>query len=162
MDALEVIDLSDNILIGEFPDFLANFPKLKVLNLANNFLNGTVPTSLRDKSEANELELTLTGKNMTLCFSDENTCRTIGLTPTSNKTPNLGIRIAIRIGIGLGILIGLFVICLVIVLIIGQCQKRKAVAASGSTGEISGLAMPVNAETQQQMHPTVQSIRVGA
>ncbi|KAI3926595.1 hypothetical protein MKW92_018668 [Papaver armeniacum] len=31
MDALEIIDLSDNVLQEEFPDFLANFPKLRVL-----------------------------------------------------------------------------------------------------------------------------------
>ncbi|KAI3877639.1 hypothetical protein MKW92_017697 [Papaver armeniacum] len=31
MDALEIIDLSNNLLVLEFPDFLANFPNLKVL-----------------------------------------------------------------------------------------------------------------------------------
>ncbi|KAI3942152.1 hypothetical protein MKW98_003751 [Papaver atlanticum] len=76
MDALEIIDLSNNVLQGDFPDFLANFPKLKVLNLANNYLSGTVPTSLRDKSQANTLKLTLTGEGMALCFSDDYTCAT--------------------------------------------------------------------------------------
>ncbi|RZC76199.1 hypothetical protein C5167_001175 [Papaver somniferum] len=58
MDALEIIDLSDNFLSHEFPDFLADFPKLKVLNLANNYLTGTVPTSLRKKSKEKTLNLT--------------------------------------------------------------------------------------------------------
>ncbi|KAI3987122.1 hypothetical protein MKX01_036912 [Papaver californicum] len=75
LDALEIIDLSDNILGQEFPDFLADFPKLKELNLANNFLTGTVPTSLRKKSKEKTLNLTLTGEGMNeLCFSDKDVC----------------------------------------------------------------------------------------
>ncbi|RZC76200.1 hypothetical protein C5167_001174 [Papaver somniferum] len=84
LDALEIIDLSDNILGQEFPDFLADFPKLKVLNLANNFFTGTVPTSLRKKSKEGTLNLTLTGEGMNeLCFSDKDVCPTTKGTKTS-------------------------------------------------------------------------------
>ncbi|KAI3992285.1 hypothetical protein MKX01_030006 [Papaver californicum] len=70
MDALEIIDLSNNFLIGEFPDFLADFPKLIELNLEDNHFMGTVPTSLQKNKN---LKLTLTG-NTLLCFSDEKEC----------------------------------------------------------------------------------------
>ncbi|KAI3992287.1 hypothetical protein MKX01_030008 [Papaver californicum] len=87
MDALEFIDLSDNFLHQEFPDFLADFPKLKVLNLANNYLTGTVPTSLMKKSKEKMLKLTLTGKEMNeLCFSDKNVCPKAAGTKTSPGT----------------------------------------------------------------------------
>ncbi|KAI3987121.1 hypothetical protein MKX01_036911 [Papaver californicum] len=87
MDALEFIDLSNNILRQEFPDFLADFPKLKLLNLANNYLTGTVPTSLRKKSEENTFNLTLTGEGMNqLCFSDEDVCPTATWTKASPGT----------------------------------------------------------------------------
>ncbi|KAI3831710.1 hypothetical protein MKX03_021676, partial [Papaver bracteatum] len=46
-------------------------------NLANNFLTGTVPTSLRKKSKEGTLNLTLTGEGMNeLCFSDKDVCPT--------------------------------------------------------------------------------------
>ncbi|KAI3831712.1 hypothetical protein MKX03_021678, partial [Papaver bracteatum] len=46
-------------------------------NLADNYLTGTVPTSLRKKSEDKTLKLTLTGEGMNqLCYSDEDVCPT--------------------------------------------------------------------------------------
>ncbi|KAI3961402.1 hypothetical protein MKX01_004071 [Papaver californicum] len=68
MDALEIIDFSNNHLTQDFPDFLAKFPKLKELNLANNKLFGTVPTSLRENKN---LKLTLEPGNPVLCASDD-------------------------------------------------------------------------------------------
>ncbi|KAI3870893.1 hypothetical protein MKW92_040848 [Papaver armeniacum] len=47
MDALETIDFSNNHVTQDFPDFFTKFPKLKELNLADNNLFGTVPTSLQ-------------------------------------------------------------------------------------------------------------------
>ncbi|KAI3877636.1 hypothetical protein MKW92_017694 [Papaver armeniacum] len=82
MDALEIIDLGNNLFIEEFPDFFANFPKLKVLNLAYNNFYGTIPTSL---SNNKKLELTLTGMEL-LCYSDEATCDTGTETETSPGT----------------------------------------------------------------------------
>ncbi|XP_026413645.1 probable LRR receptor-like serine/threonine-protein kinase At5g16900 [Papaver somniferum] len=71
MDALEIIDLRNCSLVGEFPDFLAEFPKLKELNLMDNHFMGTVPTSLQKNKD---LKLTLSG-NTLLCFSDEKECK---------------------------------------------------------------------------------------
>ncbi|KAI3992290.1 hypothetical protein MKX01_030011 [Papaver californicum] len=188
MDALEIIDLSDNVLQGEFPDFLANFPDLKVLNLANNFLTGTVPTSLRDKSKANTLKLTLTGVGMPpLCFSDGNSCSTktgrVPETPgtgTGSETPGTGSGASPGVNTGftpkptksgnkklpsiaLGIGIPTFLIlCAIVTFLAIDHQKKKAMAEAtpqGKTNEISGLAMPVNADTEQQMHPTVNKGR---
>ncbi|KAI3847475.1 hypothetical protein MKW92_048923 [Papaver armeniacum] len=106
------LDLSDNILGQEFPDFLADFPKLKVLNLANNFFTGTVPTSLRKKSKEGTLNLTLTGEGMNeLCFSDKDVCPTTKGTKTSpvideETSTNSGNKITTPIV--LGILIPIF------------------------------------------------------
>ncbi|XP_031486658.1 putative leucine-rich repeat receptor-like protein kinase At2g19210 isoform X1 [Nymphaea colorata] len=46
--ALEIIDLSNNSLSGQIPDFLGTFPYLKELNLADNNLTGPLPPSLTD------------------------------------------------------------------------------------------------------------------
>ncbi|KAI3992288.1 hypothetical protein MKX01_030009 [Papaver californicum] len=73
MDALEKIDLGANILLAmEFPDFLANFPKLKVLYLVGTSIFGTVPTSLKKRSDSKTLKLMLPATG--LCFSDEDVC----------------------------------------------------------------------------------------
>ncbi|XP_026413165.1 putative leucine-rich repeat receptor-like serine/threonine-protein kinase At2g19230 [Papaver somniferum] len=85
MDALEIIDFSNNHLTQDFPDFLAEFPKLKELNLADNNLFGTVPTSLQKNKD---LKLKLSG-NKGLCYSDEAVCGPIELA----KGVNAGSRI---------------------------------------------------------------------
>ncbi|KAI3942153.1 hypothetical protein MKW98_003752 [Papaver atlanticum] len=92
MDELETIDLSGNLLmLPDFPDFFVKFPKLKVLNLANNFISGTVPISLMERSNQRTLELTLTGPGMlNLCFSDEDKCETETGTPTPGTQTNFG------------------------------------------------------------------------
>ncbi|XP_031485658.1 probable LRR receptor-like serine/threonine-protein kinase At5g59680 [Nymphaea colorata] len=46
MTALEVIDLSNNSLNGQIPEFLGRFPSLKELNLADNNFTGPLPASL--------------------------------------------------------------------------------------------------------------------
>ncbi|XP_026413950.1 LRR receptor-like serine/threonine-protein kinase IOS1 [Papaver somniferum] len=145
MDALEIIDLSDNFLSHEFPDFLADFPKLKVLNLANNYLTGTVPTSLRKKSKEKTLNLTLTGELMTeLCYSDQDVCPTAPGTKTSpgtdektetssetdEETSTTGKKRTTPIV--LGILIPIFLIFWAVVGFLAiKHQKRKAAAIAG-------------------------------
>ncbi|KAI3858857.1 hypothetical protein MKW92_051484 [Papaver armeniacum] len=75
MDALETIDFSNNHVTQDFPDFFTKFPKLKELNLADNNLFGTVPTSLQNNKD---LKLKLSG-NKGLCYSDEAVCGAIEL-----------------------------------------------------------------------------------
>ncbi|KAI3877648.1 hypothetical protein MKW92_017706 [Papaver armeniacum] len=177
MDALEIIDLSDNFLSHEFPDFLADFPKLKVLNLANNYLTGTVPTSLRKKSKEKTLKLTLTGELMTeLCYSDQDVCPTAaGTKPsqgtdeeTSTTTPSSKNKTT---PIVLGILIPIFLIFWAVVGFLAiKHQKRKAAALHSQSP--SPLLPGVNykdfgiaaknvipddqgVKNDQQMHPTV-------
>ncbi|XP_043706139.1 putative kinase-like protein TMKL1 isoform X2 [Telopea speciosissima] len=44
--SLQVLDLSDNKLSGEFPEFVTQFHALKELDLANNSLSGSLPQSI--------------------------------------------------------------------------------------------------------------------
>ncbi|KAI3940682.1 hypothetical protein MKW98_030001 [Papaver atlanticum] len=50
MDALEIIDLHNNSLMQGIPEFLGMFPKLTVLNLADNNFSGTVPSSISNNA----------------------------------------------------------------------------------------------------------------
>ncbi|KAJ9178219.1 hypothetical protein P3X46_010119 [Hevea brasiliensis] len=50
MDALEYIDLQNNNLTGNVPEFLGLLPNLKELNLSGNNFNGSIPRSLLNKN----------------------------------------------------------------------------------------------------------------
>ncbi|KAI3834170.1 hypothetical protein MKW98_018220 [Papaver atlanticum] len=50
MDALETIDLSNNSLTNEIPEFLGKFSKLDTLNLEDNNFSGEIPCSLLKNS----------------------------------------------------------------------------------------------------------------
>ncbi|RZC76207.1 hypothetical protein C5167_000301, partial [Papaver somniferum] len=70
-----------SVLVGVFlPDFSA-MDALEIMNLANNFLFGTVPISLMIKANEKTLNLTLTGM-VNLCFSDGSECETVTDTET--------------------------------------------------------------------------------
>ncbi|KAI3906740.1 hypothetical protein MKW92_037154 [Papaver armeniacum] len=89
MDALEKINLGANILLeAEFPDFLANFPKLKVLYLVGTSIYGTVPTSLKKRSDSKTLTLMLSG--LDVCYSDEDVCPTKTVTGKGKGTSPAG------------------------------------------------------------------------
>ncbi|XP_034687623.1 probable LRR receptor-like serine/threonine-protein kinase At1g05700 [Vitis riparia] len=79
MDALEIIDLHNNSLEGDIPDYLGTMPNLKQLNLADNDFSGTLPTSI---SNNKNLKLIATG-NKNLCVSGKS-CQTSD-TNTGNK-----------------------------------------------------------------------------
>ncbi|KAI3940678.1 hypothetical protein MKW98_029997 [Papaver atlanticum] len=64
MDALKIINLSNNNLTQEIPEFLGTFPELTVLNLADNNFNGTVPSSISDNVN---LKFNATGNPNLLC-----------------------------------------------------------------------------------------------
>lgn len=141
MDALEKINLSNNYYLGygkEFPDFLANFPKLKVLNLVGTPYSGTVPTSLKKRSDNKTLTLMLPETG--LCFSDEAVCPPqTGTSPgtdedtsTSSFNPPLKSRKKKTTPVVLGTLIPILVIFSAIVgFLIRNHQKRKAAAPAG-------------------------------
>ncbi|XP_031485008.1 probable LRR receptor-like serine/threonine-protein kinase PAM74 isoform X2 [Nymphaea colorata] len=62
LTALEMIDLSNNSLNGQIPEFLGRFPWLKQLNLADNNFTGPLPTSLAGNKN---LILNIKGNNIT-------------------------------------------------------------------------------------------------
>ncbi|RZC76203.1 hypothetical protein C5167_000289 [Papaver somniferum] len=157
MDALEKIDLGANILLGgEFPDFLANFPKLKVLYLVGTSIYGTVPMSLKKRLDNKTLQLMLPATG--LCFSDEAVCpaqtetgtgtrnspgtdgetspgtveetsTTNSFTPTRTKSSK---KKTVPIALGTGIPIFVIFWAVVGFLAINH-QKGKAAAAAGKT-----------------------------
>ncbi|KAI3983764.1 hypothetical protein MKX01_001168 [Papaver californicum] len=64
MDALETIDLHNNNLMQEIPDFLGTLPKLTLVNLADNDFFGTIPSSLSNNVN---LKLNATGNSNLSC-----------------------------------------------------------------------------------------------
>ncbi|KAI3987126.1 hypothetical protein MKX01_036916 [Papaver californicum] len=181
MSALETIDLSGNIFSQEFPDFFANFPKLKVLNLADNFFYGTIPTSLEKNKNLN---LTVTGMQAEyLCYSDEDKCEA---ETGSGTSPGTSIRKSKKktVPIVLGTVIPIFIIFWVIVGFLAvNHQKKKATVAQNSGALTPGKPMHGNTMSpnpllpemnyqdpdlaaeniipdhhNQQTHPTVQAI----
>ncbi|XP_026413131.1 uncharacterized protein LOC113308892 isoform X2 [Papaver somniferum] len=151
------IDLGANILLGgEFPDFLANFPKLKVLYLVGTSIYGTVPMSLKKRLDNKTLQLMLPATG--LCFSDEAVCpaqtetgtgtrnspgtdgetspgtveetsTTNSFTPTRTKSSK---KKTVPIALGTGIPIFVIFWAVVGFLAINH-QKGKAAAAAGKT-----------------------------
>ncbi|KAL5156663.1 LRR receptor-like serine/threonine-protein kinase IOS1 [Glycine soja] len=64
------LDLSNNSLNGEVPDFLSQLQYLKILNLENNNLSGSIPSTLVEKSKEGSLSLSV-GQNPYLCESGQ-------------------------------------------------------------------------------------------
>ncbi|XP_031486685.1 putative leucine-rich repeat receptor-like protein kinase At2g19210 [Nymphaea colorata] len=62
LNALQIIDLSNNSLSGKIPDFWGAFRNLKELNLANNNFSGPLPTSLVGNTK---IKLNINGNNIT-------------------------------------------------------------------------------------------------
>ncbi|XP_071741048.1 uncharacterized protein At1g24485-like [Rutidosis leptorrhynchoides] len=82
MDALNTIDLHNNTLIGTIPSSLGTLPNLQLLNLADNQFTGAIPSSL---SKNNKLKLTATG-NPGLCTSGKSCSSSPGTTNSSQGT----------------------------------------------------------------------------
>ncbi|KAL0335638.1 UNVERIFIED_CONTAM: hypothetical protein Sradi_4775700 [Sesamum radiatum] len=80
MDALQIIDLSQNGLSGPIPSFLGTFPDLQELNLAYNLFTGAVPVSLACNEK---LKLSVEGNAGLLTSSSCSTSNTPS--PTSNR-----------------------------------------------------------------------------
>ncbi|KAK7373133.1 hypothetical protein VNO80_06531 [Phaseolus coccineus] len=60
------LDLSNNQMVGEVPEFFAKLSQLKILNLSRNSLTGSIPDALIAKSKSNSLQLSLDG-NIGIC-----------------------------------------------------------------------------------------------
>ncbi|KAI3898413.1 hypothetical protein MKW92_027910, partial [Papaver armeniacum] len=84
MDALKTIDLHNNSLMEEIPDFLGTFPKLEILNLADNQFSGSIPSSISNNIH---LKLNVSG-NHNLC-TNRSVCKTDTIT-RSPPSPNKG------------------------------------------------------------------------
>ncbi|KAI3940680.1 hypothetical protein MKW98_029999 [Papaver atlanticum] len=91
MDALKTINLRNNSLMQEIPEFLGTFPELTELNLADNNFSGTIPSSLSNNSN---LKMNVSG-NPNLC-TNTSTCDTESRIPspgnkntdTETRTPS--------------------------------------------------------------------------
>ncbi|KAI3847473.1 hypothetical protein MKW92_048921 [Papaver armeniacum] len=161
MDALEKIDLSNSLLYGmEFPDFLANFPNLKVLNLERVPWRGTVPTSLKKRSDNGTLKLTLSPKLTKMCYSDKDVCPpgteieagigTDGETFTTSFDGMPSRKRKSRKKKSVPILVGIIIFVIfwgVVGVFITNRRKRKASAAAGQMNETTGLGVPSNTNT---------------
>ncbi|XP_065043482.1 uncharacterized protein At1g24485-like isoform X2 [Musa acuminata AAA Group] len=97
LTALEIVDLHDNSLSGEIPDFLGNLPKLRILNLAYDHFSGWVPSSLTQNTK---LDLEVSG-NQDLCPSGRS-CNGRRGSPKEGKGKGLWWKLAI---VGLGVFI---------------------------------------------------------
>ncbi|KAI3940688.1 hypothetical protein MKW98_030007, partial [Papaver atlanticum] len=51
MDAIKTIDLHNNSLTEEIPDFLGTLPELEILNLADNKFTGSIPSSISNNTD---------------------------------------------------------------------------------------------------------------
>ncbi|XP_010255779.1 PREDICTED: probable LRR receptor-like serine/threonine-protein kinase At1g05700 [Nelumbo nucifera] len=78
LDALQQIDLHNNLLTGKIPDFLGDFPNLNSLNLENNTFSGSIPASLTNN---NNLKLKVSDYSSGTCASQP--CK-----PSNNRTSN--------------------------------------------------------------------------
>ncbi|XP_076929612.1 uncharacterized protein LOC143594101 [Bidens hawaiensis] len=129
MDALEIIDLSNNTLTGTIPGFLGTMPKLQQLNLEYNQFSGSIPTTI---SKNNKLNLNVTG-NPCLGTSGKSCASTPG---TVNSSPGNTYVTKNKKSRSLPIVLGttissLFVWVVTVVLII--LRKRRQPASANMT-----------------------------
>ncbi|XP_057953788.1 probable LRR receptor-like serine/threonine-protein kinase At1g05700 [Malania oleifera] len=143
MDALQIIDLHNNSLSGEIPDFFGTLPNLKQLNLANNDFSGTIPASI---SNNNNLKLVITG-NPNLCISGQS-CQTTGTstgtssgiteTTAGGRRKKKGNKLPVILGPTIPAFV-LFWAIVGVVAILKQKRKTATVAAAGAFWSGGGL-----------------------
>lgn len=154
MDALEIIDLHNNSLVGDIPDYLGTMPNLKQLNLADNDFSGTLPTSI---SNNKNLKLIVTG-NKNLCISGKS-CQTSDTnTGTSFDDPEFttssGKKKSNKLPAILGSTIPTFFLLWAIVgvfIIVRQRRKAAAVTAMSAAGQNGGASRPNGNSVNVQM-----------
>ncbi|XP_049934154.1 probable LRR receptor-like serine/threonine-protein kinase PAM74 isoform X2 [Nymphaea colorata] len=104
LTALQTIDLHNNSLSGNIPEFLGKFTFLTELNLADNQFNGSVPSSLTSNSK---IHLNISGNNLSGNSSD-----------TTNKKKS-------HAGIIAGAVIASFLFLLLVILAVFCIFKKK-------------------------------------
>ncbi|KAL9662905.1 hypothetical protein QQ045_027740 [Rhodiola kirilowii] len=110
LKSLQNLDLSNNNLSGEVPEFLSSMTSLRFLNLSNNNFSGTLPPTLVRKSSERSLTLSFEG-NPLLCTS--NPCNQ----PRTEKKSSVEVAVIIAIVVLTCILLALLaVICV--------CRKK--------------------------------------
>ncbi|MQM15960.1 hypothetical protein Taro_048913 [Colocasia esculenta] len=115
MTALETIDLHNNKLSGPIPRFFGSMPNLKVLNLADNNFNGTVPSSL---SQNSRIKLDVSGNPNLQCSA--------GVSCSSGKkkkSSNVGLIVGIAVPLGV-------LFCAAVVFLVCLHQRRVAAVAA--------------------------------
>ncbi|KAL2470430.1 Leucine-rich repeat transmembrane protein kinase protein [Abeliophyllum distichum] len=136
MQALENIDLSNNSLGGQIPEFLGNLPYLKTLNLQYNDFSGRIPSSI---SNNKRITYNIEG-NTNLDASHKNKSTT-----------------ALIIGLSVGL--SLVIILILVALTYWLIQKRAHQGQNQATGPESG-APPVAQGSPPKMNSA--SVSIGA
>ncbi|KAG9453803.1 hypothetical protein H6P81_006707 [Aristolochia fimbriata] len=142
LTALETIDMHNNSLTGEIPDFLGTFRNLKELNLADNDFSGPVPSSISSNSK---LKLQVSG-NQNLCVSG-NSCDTSSGTDETGTTP-IGSgssgekkkkKKSSKLPVILGVTIPLFLVFWAIVGLLVLSHRRRKAAVAAVTATAAGV-----------------------
>ncbi|XP_076929613.1 putative leucine-rich repeat receptor-like serine/threonine-protein kinase At2g19230 [Bidens hawaiensis] len=134
MDALEIIDLSNNTFTGAIPGFLGTMPKLQQLNLADNQFSGSIPTTI---SKNNKLKLNVTG-NPSLCTSGKSCPSSPNSYPGStNVTKN---KKSSSLPIVLGTTIPTFLLVWIVAGVFIILRKRRQLASTNMPNATGGGA----------------------
>ncbi|KAK7301340.1 hypothetical protein RJT34_12203 [Clitoria ternatea] len=111
---ISLLDLSNNELTREVPEFFAGLPRLKLLNLSRNMLSGPIPKSLKSKS------------NSTLLLSFDG-----NLAPNQTGSCKNKKKIIVPL-VASSTTIILFLIISIIVMVICRLRKNEKVTSSSS------------------------------
>ncbi|KAL3518273.1 hypothetical protein ACH5RR_020862 [Cinchona calisaya] len=153
MDSLETIDMHNNSLDGQIPDFLGALPTLKQLNLANNQFSGEIPASL---SKKNGLNLVVTG-NPDLCTSGKSCQSTptatsgtpAGRSPRGGSTKKKSSKLPVIVGVTIPVFVLIWVV--VGVLAILHHKRKTAAVAAITQGQNGGGNTPNGAAINPEM-----------
>ncbi|KAI5074278.1 hypothetical protein GOP47_0010239 [Adiantum capillus-veneris] len=107
---LKILDLSNNKLSGSIPNFLATLKNLKLLNLQNNDLSGEIPAALLLRKQASVLEFEYSG-NSHLCESTDEECLSSLSSPSKKSSTRIIIGVIIAVVVLVSFAIGLLVVC---------------------------------------------------
>ncbi|URE10952.1 hypothetical protein MUK42_04237 [Musa troglodytarum] len=134
LNSLQTIDLHNNSITGEIPDFLGRLPNLIQLNLADNKLSGAIPSSLTSN---NRIKLVTSG-NPDLC-SPGQAC------DTSKGSSSAGAKKrSSKLGLILGVAVLVFFAALVAtaVTFFLRSRRRAPPVAAENPGHVNSYGKP--------------------